>query len=327
MRILMIGGTRFVGRAVTEAALAAGHDVTLLHRGGREESFPEATHLHADRDGDLSVLADGSWDATVDVCAYTPSQVRRLSAALGSRGGLHVFVSSVSVYAEPPAPGAGEDTALLPAAGDQDEEVTNETYGPLKVACERACVDAYGADAVTLVRPTYVVGPYDTSGRYPWWVIRAARGGRMVAPEPRDAPMQLVDARDQGEWIVRLCEQRRAGAFTSAQPGTTFEQMLTDTLLGTGSDSELVWIDSAWLKEHDVDGLALPLWTEGMPEFSLAMSPAAAQAAGLAARPLADTARDTLAWAREVGEDTVLRPAWGLTAERESALLARWDAR
>jgi 2'-hydroxyisoflavone reductase len=326
MRILMIGGTRFVGRAVTEAALAAGHDVTLLHRGGQAESFPEATHLHVDRDGDLSALA-GTWDATVDVCAYVPSQVRRLAATLGSRGGHHVFVSTVSVYAEPPAPGAGEDTDLMPPAGADDEEVTGDTYGPLKVTCEQAALQAYGSDSVTLVRPTYVVGPYDTSGRYPWWVIRGARGGRMVAPEPRDAPMQVVDARDQGEWIVRLAEQRRPGAFTSAQPGITFEQMLQDTLRGTGSDAELVWIDAAWLKERDVDGFAMPLWTEGTPEYSLALSPAAAEAAGLTARPLTDTARDTLAWARQVGEDTVLRPAWGLTPERESALLTEWDAR
>ncbi len=327
MRILMIGGTRFVGRAVTEAALAAGHDVTLVHRGGQSEAFPEATHLHVDRDGDLSALADGTWDATVDVCAYVPSQVRRLAAALGTRGGHHIFVSTVSVYAEPPAPGAGEDTALMPPAGDDDEEVTGDTYGPLKVTCEQAALQAYGPDAVALVRPTYVVGPYDTSGRYPWWVIRAARGGRMVAPEPRDAPMQVVDARDQGEWIVRLAEQRRSGAFTSAQPGITFEQMLQDTLSGTGSDAELVWIDADWLKEHDVDGMAMPLWTEGTPEYSLALSPAAAEAAGLTARPLTDIARDTLAWARQVGEDSVLRPAWGLTPERESALLTEWDAR
>jgi 2'-hydroxyisoflavone reductase len=325
MRILMIGGTRFVGRAVTEAALAAGHDVTLLHRGGQSEPFPEATHLHADRDGDLSALADSTWDATVDVCAYVPGQVRRLAAALGDRGGHHVFVSTVSVYAEPPAAGAGEETDLMPPAGDDDEEVTGDTYGPLKVTCEQAAVRAYGSDSVALVRPTYVVGPYDTSGRYPWWVIRAARGGRMVAPEPRDAPMQVVDARDQGEWIVRLAEQQRTGAFTSAQPGITFERMLQDTLSGTGSEAELVWIDADWLKEHEVDGFAMPLWTEGTPEYSLALSPAAAEAAGLKA--LTDTARDTLAWARQVGEDSVLRPAWGLTAERESALLTDWDAR
>ena len=327
MRILMIGGTRFVGRAVTEAALAAGHDVTLVHRGGQSEAFPDATHLHVDRDGDLSALADGTWDATVDVCAYVPSQVRHLATALGTRGGHHIFVSTVSVYAEPPAPGAGEDTALMPPAGDDDDEVMGETYGPLKVTCEQAALQAYRPDAVALVRPTYVVGPYDTSGRYPWWVIRAARGGRMVAPEPRDAPMQVVDARDQGEWIVRLAEERRSGAFTSAQPGITFERMLQDTLSGAGGDAELVWIDADWLKEHDVDGMAMPLWTEGTPEYSLALSPAAAEAAGLTARPLTDIARDTLAWARQVGEDSVLRPAWGLTPERESALLTEWDAR
>jgi nucleoside-diphosphate-sugar epimerase len=327
MRILMIGGTRFVGRAVTEAALAAGHDVTLLHRGGKAEDFPEATHLHADRDGELSVLADGEWDATVDVCAYVPSQVRRLAAALGNRGGHHVFVSTVSVYAEPAEPGAGDDAELLPAAGPDDEEVTGETYGPLKVTCEREAMAAYGSEHVAIVRPTYVIGPYDTSGRYPWWVLRAARGGRMIAPEPADAPMQVVDARDQGEWIVRIAEKRVTGAYTSAQPGITFAQMLEATLQGTGSDAELVWVAADWLKEQGLDGMAMPLWTEGTPEYSLALSPAAAEAVGLRARPLADTARDTLAWAREVGDDAVLRPNWGISAEREAELLSAWAAR
>src|SRR4051812_29839426 len=172
MRILVIGGTRYVGRHLVEAALVAGHEVTLVHR-SPTTLFPSARHVLTDRNGDLSALADGEWDATVDVCAYLPAQVRSLATALGDRGGHHLFVSSVSVYADPPGPGGDEDSTLLPVAGDGVDEVTGTTYGPLKVACERAATAAYG-DRLAIVRPTYVVGPNDPTGRYPWWVRRMA---------------------------------------------------------------------------------------------------------------------------------------------------------
>ena len=207
MRILIIGGTRFVGHAMAEAALAAGHDVTLLHRTATDE-LPAATHLLADRNGDLSVLADGRWDATIDVCAYLPGQVASLHEALGDRGGHHVFVSTVSVYADQDAPGADEDATLLPESSPETLEVTGETYGPLKVACERVARERWGADGLTIIRPTYVVGPRDATARYPWWVLRAAQGGRMILPGPDDAPMQCIDARDMGAWTIRLVEER-----------------------------------------------------------------------------------------------------------------------
>ena len=229
MRILIIGGTRFVGHAMAEAALAAGHDVTLLHRTATDE-LPAATHLLADRNGDLSVLADGRWDATIDVCAYLPGQVASLHDALGDRGGHHVFVSTVSVYADQDSAGADEDAALFPESSPGTSEVTTETYGPLKVACERVARERWGDDGLTIIRPTYVVGPRDLTGRYPWWVLRAARGGRMILPGPADAPMQCIDARDMGAWTIRLVEDRTAGVFTAARPATTFEAFLADTV-------------------------------------------------------------------------------------------------
>src|SRR3954468_24637677 len=155
MRILIIGGTHFVGHGIAQAALDAGHDVTLLHRNATDE-LPDATHLLADRNGDLSLLSDLRWDATIDVCAYLPGQVHHLHEALGDRGGHHVFISTVSVYEEPETAGAGEDSRLFrPAAADVDE-VTNQTYGPLKVACEVAAREAYGDAGLAIVRPTYV---------------------------------------------------------------------------------------------------------------------------------------------------------------------------
>jgi 2'-hydroxyisoflavone reductase len=330
VKILIVGGTRFVGHAMAEAALAAGHDVTLLHRTATAE-LPDATHLLADRNDDLSVLAGGigadgsgadrTWDATIDVCAYVPDQVAALHDALGGRGGHHVFVSTVSVYDEQPAPGADEDAALLPEVSPDVREVTNETYGPLKVACERVARERWGADGLTVIRPTYVVGPRDLTTRYPWWVLRAARGGRMILPGPADAPMQCVDARDMGAWTIRLVEDGTAGVFTAARPATTFGEFLADTVATVGEPVELVPVDGGFLTAQGVDGAQLPLWSEGAPDYQLAMSTARAEAAGLTHRPFEEVVRDTLAWAR-AHPDQASRDGVGLAPEREQELLA-----
>jgi 2'-hydroxyisoflavone reductase len=325
MRILIIGGTRFVGHAMAQAALDASHEVTLLHRTATDE-LPGATHLLADRDGGLGVLDGQEFDATIDVCAYLPRQVRHLYDALGARGGHHVFVSTVSVYAEPDGPGADEDSPLLPAASEDVTEVTNETYGPLKVTCERVAEELYGTDRLTVVRPTYVVGPRDMTARYPWWPLRAARGGPMIAPGPADAPMQCIDARDMGAWTIRLAERQVAGAFTAARPHTTFGGLLDATLEAVDSDARLVPVDGDWLVEQGVDGMQLPLWTEGGVEWSLAMGTGRAEAAGLTHRPFVETVRDTLAWARANPEQST-NAAWGLPPERENELLGAWAGR
>lgn len=324
MRILIIGGTYFVGHAMAEAALAAGHEVTLLHRNATDE-LPGATHLLADRDGDLSVLADLSWDATIDVCAYVPGQVTALHEALGERGGHHVFISTVSVYAEPSGPGANEDSALLPEPATDVTEVTGETYGPLKVACERVALELYGAEHLTIVRPTYVVGPRDTTARYPWWVLRAARGGTMLAPGPADSPMQCIDARDLGAWTISLAEGRVTGAFTAARPSTTFGDLLAETVAALRSDADLVPVHGDFLVEHGVDGAQLPLWSEGAHELALAMATGRAEAAGLVHRPMAEVIRDTLDWA-QANPDQATDPRIGLSPERELELLSGWAA-
>ncbi len=321
MRILIIGGTRFAGYYLSEAALAAGHDVTLLHRHPTEE-LTGATHLVTDRDGDLAVLAGLSFDATVDTCAFVPSQVRRLAEALGGRGGHHVLVSSVSAHQEPTTWDADEDSPLFPEPSDDSEEVTDETYGPLKVACERAAREAHAAGGLALVRPTYILGPRDGNRRYTHWVLRAAGGGPMLAPGPQDSPMQWVDARDLGTWMLRLAEQRTSGTFIAARPPTTFGDFLQETVTALDSDADLVPVDGDWLVEHGVDGTLLPMWSEGSPELSLAMSPARAQAAGLTHRPLPDTARDTLAWARDHLDRATNPDAMGREQERD--LLAEW---
>src|SRR5260370_462872 len=182
MRILIVGGTAFVGRHITHAALDAGHDVTLFNRGHTGPAlFPQAQQLTGERDADLSVLAaslaNGTWDATIDVCAYFPRQVRSLAAALGGRGGRYVFISSVSAYS-PAVPANYDETAPLAEVEDPEaSEVTNENYGGLKVACEQVSTKLFGPDT-TIIRPTYVIGPYDRTYRFTWWVDRLGRCGR-----------------------------------------------------------------------------------------------------------------------------------------------------
>jgi len=318
MRLLVIGGTRFVGRHLVEAALAAGHDVTLVHRSATT-LFPSARHVLADRNEDLSALANGEWDATVDVCAYLPGQVRSLAAALGDHGGHHVLVSSVSVYAEPPGPDGDEDSALLPVAGEDVDEVTDTTYGPLKVACERAAATAYG-DRLAVVRPTYVVGPNDRTGRYPWWIRRMARGGQVLAPGAPEDPAQVVDVRDLADFQLRLATGQVAGVFNAVRPTLPWSGLLEATAAVAPAGTALTWVDAAWLTEQGVTGADFPLWSEGVVDWESAMSPARAEAAGLQHRPLSETVRDTAAWAT----DDRLVEGVGLTAAREAELLARW---
>jgi 2'-hydroxyisoflavone reductase len=198
--------------------------------------------------------------------------------------------------------------------------VPAETYGPLKVMCERVAAERWGDTGLTIVRPTYVVGPRDMTARYPWWVLRATRGGRMILPGPDDAPMQCVDARDMGAWTVRLAEDRVAGVFNGARPHTTFGDLVRETTAAVGGDVELVPVDGTFLGEQGVDGGQLPLWSEGEPDNVLAMSVARAEATGLIHRPFEDVVRDTLAWA-QANPEQATRDGVGLSAEREQELI------
>ncbi len=328
MRILIIGGTAFVGRHIAEAALDAGHDLTLFHRGKTgTELFSQATHLWGDRDEDLSALAAGDWDATIDVCAYFPRQVRALAAALGTRGGRYVFISSVSAYSPSVPPNYDESAPLAEVIDPEATQVTNENYGGLKVACEQASAAVFGPDT-TIIRPTYVIGPYDRSYRFTWWVDRIARGGTVLAPGSPDDPIQLIDARDQAAWIVSLLERSITGTFHAASPAPPFGfgQMLGTIVAEVApAGTQLTWADSSFLVEQGMDGAALPLWAEGEGDAAnlSTADPAAALATGLTPRPLRHTVADIRAESRTPGTG---RPGVGISAEREAELLARWAA-
>jgi 2'-hydroxyisoflavone reductase len=330
MRILVVGGTRFIGRHVVEQAVDRGHEVTLFHRGRTGDDLfradPRVQRRTGDRNTDLSALADGTWDATVDTCAYVPGQVQELAGALGERGGRYLLVSSVSAYQAPEHPGYTEDAPLAELDDPTTEEVTDETYGGLKVLCERAAVDRFGPSTV-IVRPTYVVGPDDYTWRFPWWVARIARGGEVLAPGPADAPAQVIDVRDMAAWMVGLLERGESGAFHAASPAPPFswgQQLDAIRAAVAPEGTTLTWVDGDFLRAAGVEDGELPLWSGDDPDvLMMTADPARAVRTGLAARPLADTVRDTLAWTRTV--EPPEHP--GVTADREADLLRGWRDR
>lgn len=329
MRLLVIGGTRFVGRHMAEAAAARGHEVTIFHRGQTgTDVLPDAEHVLGDRDKNLDMLKGRTWDATIDACAYVPRQVTELADALGERAGQFAFVSTVSVYDEPMPSNNDEDA---PKAGLDDpstEVVDDKTYGGLKVLCEAVVHERFGPSAL-IVRPTYVVGPHDYTHRFTYWVERIAAGGQVLAPEPRSYGIQVIDARDQASWTIEMLEKRAAGTFhtVSPKPPFTFENMLqtiVDAVAPAGTS--LVWVDSAFLAQHGVDEESLPLWAGGnSADPGMSSDPSRAEAAGLSPRPLVQTIRETLA--HEQASSDPNTHGGELTREREAEILTALAAR
>jgi 2'-hydroxyisoflavone reductase len=330
MRILIMGGTAFVGRHIAQVAIDGGHEVTLFHRGRTGAGlFPEATHVTGDRNESLAGLAEGSWDATIDVSGYLPRQVRSLAAALDGRGGHYLFISSASVYRTPVAPGFGEDAPLAELADPATEEITAETYGGLKVACERTAAELFGAAETTIIRPTYVIGPYDKTYRFTYWVERIAAGGEVLAPGDPADPIQVIDARDLATWTLKLAGGPGGGVYHAVSPAPPFGfgQLLEAIAARVAPPgTSLTWVDSSFLLESGLDDEALPLWPGADAEHDInAASPAAALAEGLAPRPLGDTVADIQA--SEQRAPTARPERIGLTPDREADLLKRWAAR
>ena len=334
MDLLVLGGTRFVGRHVVEAARARGHRVTLFHRGRTgTELFPDVERRLGDRDGGLAALAGGRWDAVVDTCGFVPRIVRASARALAGCG-RYLFVSSVSVYAHPVPPGATESAPLATLADPTREDMTGETYGALKALCERAAADELGA-RLTVVRPGLVVGPHDPTDRFTWWVRRLARGGDVPAPGDPDQGVQFVDARDLAAFLVHLAERDVAGVYHAAGPAArlTMRAFLEGVRAATGSAARLVWMDEAFLLAAGVTPwVEMPLWLPAAESGLAALDAGHARAAGLALRPLAETARDTWAWdrARPAGgppPDARGGGPPGLDPAREAELLTAWHAR
>lgn len=325
MRVLVLGGTLFVGRHLVEASLERGHEVTLFNRGQTDPGlYPELETRHGDRAaGDLESLREGTWDAVFDTSARVPRWVREAAALLADRVGHYSFVSSCSVYADTTLPGTNESSPVHVLEDETTEEITSaDVYGGLKVLCERELGRALPGRSLA-ARAGLIVGPYDSSGRFTYWVHRIARGGDVLAPEPRDQPVQLIHGRDLADWLLDMAEKGDSGVYNATGPESplTMERVLEAIVAETGSEARLIWADEDYLVENGVEAWSdLPLWVApgGNPEVAnfLAVDVTKAVTTGLKFRPLARTIRDTLYQAETF-------PQAGLDETRERELLTR----
>lgn len=322
MKILVIGGTRFLGPRFVSAALARDHRVTLFNRGSRRlPELPGLRQLSGDRRSGLGALSEESFDAVLDTCAYHPADIAGPATELAHTFSTYCLVSTVSVYAS--AAGNLDESAELVAPPDPLPEVmTPETYGALKAQCERVAAQAFG-DRLFVVRPGLIAGPGDSTHRFGYWVRRIARGGDIVAPGPPGAPVQFIDVRDLAAWILLAIEQGRSGTYTADGPGrsTTIAELLDECVATVGNNARLRWVDGHRLLELGVEPWTeLPLWLPPDARGFLTFDSSKAMRDGLKVRPIGATIGAVRAWDRAHGPpEASVRT---LTPEKEAEILA-----
>jgi 2'-hydroxyisoflavone reductase len=319
MNLLVIGGTRFVGRHLVEAALQRGHNVTLFNRGKNASVFPNVEQIHGDRDKNVSALEGKSFDAVIDTCGYIPRHLQMTADVLRDVP-LYVFISTISVYADP-IPIHADENATLARLEQATEEVTNESYGPLKVLCENVVNDAFPNRAL-IVRPGFIVGPYDPTDRFSYYSYRVSKGGEMLAP-PTNTPMQFIDARDLAIWTTTATEQSLTGRFNVVTPADsmTFGQVLETAKAITKAGTKFIYVDDAFIAAHE-EAQGLPMYVPEEQQAWGRVSSQKAVNAGLTFRPLETTIKDTLEWLYTRPDDYQWKA--GLTREKERALLELW---
>ncbi len=326
MKLLVLGGTVFLGRHLVHAALARGHEVTLFNRGRTNpDLFPEVERLTGDRDGGLAPLRGRRWDVVVDTSGYVPRVVRQSAELLRGSVGAYVFISTASVYALDAAD-KSEGGSVIRLEDPASEDVEAH-YGGLKALCEAVVTACFGERALR-VRSGLIVGPHDPSGRFTYWALRTARGGEVLGPGAADRAVQFIDARDQADWVLEMAEAGRGGLFNVTGPARrlTFGELLVRCA------GPVTWVSDEFLLAEAVRPYSeLPLWVPPS-DGDLNMPIDLALAAGLRHRALDETIRDTRAWAESAGGAVETSDASGrarrqLTPEREAELLERWHAR
>lgn len=341
MKLLILGGTIFLGRHLIEAALDRGHEVTIFNRGLHgKDLYPDVEKLRGQREGELTALQGRQWDAVIDTNGYVPSIVRNSARFLANATTHYTFISSISVYAEFSHPGMDETAPVGTITAEQIKEAEQvippqqgtparaygPSYGPLKALCEQV-VEETMPGRVLVIRPGVIVGPYDYSDRFTYWPYRLAQGGEVLAPGRPGSQVQIIDVRDLSEWIIRMIETHQTGTYNTVGPEQpiTMQEMLETCQRVSGSNAHFTWIDESFLLEAGaIPWSQVPLWLpdiEGMSGHN-AISHMKALAAGLTFRPLAQTARDTLDWASQRSSET--RWQAGLTPEDESRFLQAW---
>jgi len=340
LRILILGGTGFTGPHQVRYALARGHQLTLFNRGREKKQWPAPVEeLVGDRNtGDLQALAGREWDVCIDNPTTLPFWVRDAGQALKGRVKHYVFISTISVYASDAAPGQDETAPLAAYKGQDPMKETIETlrkdieglYGPLKALSEREA-EKWFPGTTTVIRPGLIVGPGDESDRFTYWPVRLDRGGEVLAPGDGSDPVQFVDARDLAEWTIRMAESRTLGTFNATGPATrlTMKGMVEGIRGAIGSKASLVWVPTPFLDQQKVSMWSdMPVWVPAAGDTAGGSQRRVDKAigAGLTFRPLAATARDTLAWFRTLPAERQGKLRAGLPAEREQQVLAAWRA-
>lgn len=324
MKILIIGGTRFVGRTIVQTALKKGHAITMFNRGkSNPDLFPEVERITGDRDADIALLRGRTWDIAVDTCGYVPRVVRKSCEMLGNAVDRYIFVSTINVYADYSEPGLDEGAQLAAIEDETVEEVTEKTYGPLKVLCENVVNQIYPERSIVL-RCGLIVGPHDPTDRFTYWPVRIQNGGEVLAPSPPRMQVQFIDARDLADFILHLAGNRCAGTFNTTGPAgrLSMEGFLRACNAQAGNKASLTWVSEEFITSNEMDHI--PVWTpkdwRGIFEVNCSM----AISAGLKFRQLKETINDTLAWHAARPADYELKV--GLKPGREEELLRKWHA-
>jgi len=332
-RVLILGGTGFIGPHFVDVLNAGGHKITLFNRGKRDpEAKPGIEQLLGDRNGDIASLKGRDWDVVVDNSGYTPKQVKATADLLKGHVQQYIFISSVAVYADFKKPGIDEAYPLAQLKDPTTDVVNGETYGGLKVLAEKVVEETFGKRA-TIIRPTYIAGPGDHTDRFTYWPWRVSKGGEMLAPGAPGDPFQYIDVRDLADFIRTCVEKKIGGAYNLCSPPVTMGSLLETSRKVTGADTTIVWASPEFLTENAIigekaEGNFMPIWTPATGEDAgiLTVSCSRAQAKGLRYRPLETTIRETLAWqAARPAEKQKLRA--GLTFEKETELLAKLKLR
>lgn len=304
LSLLILGGTGFIGPHMVRYAVSRGHSVTLFNRGRSNVGlFPELETLIGDRDGKLEALEGRSWDAVIDNSGYVPRHVRDSATLLSKASEHYLFISSISAYQDLATAGIDEGYPLAKMPDETVEQVTGETYGPMKALCEKAVTDAFPTGS-TVVRPGFIVGPGDKSDRWTYWPVRTARGGIMLVPGSPDDPVQIIDARDLAGFVIRALENRTTGIYNAVGPAELLNmgQMLNTMRRTTDSNATFTWADPEKLTEQNV---SFPIWasvTDDEYGGAHQVSHKQAMAAGLTFKPLQDTVSDTLQWWQSLDE-------------------------
>jgi 2'-hydroxyisoflavone reductase len=331
LNILILGGTGFIGPHMVREALRRGHEVSLFNRGRtNNELFPDLKLYVGDRDNGLDSLKGHEWDAVIDNSGYVPRHVSDSAELLESAVSQYLYISTIATYADFSIPN-DENSPLAKLADKTVEEVTGETYGPLKALCEKRVADEIDADNLTILRPTYICGPGDSTDRFTYWPVRTMRGGDMLWPGSRADKTQIIDVRDLANFVVDCLEQKITGTYNTVTPAGryTMGDLHDDCLALTASDMNAVWVNNEFVSEQKLsEGRSIPIWAPPDGEFSgLAfVSGKKAVAAGLRNRPIRETARGALSWWKTLPEERRSKPRAGLSAEKEAELLQLWKS-